>query len=344
MKYVFNGFLFSQRQTGVMRYAKEIIRVIDSICEQDEFELVVPIYAKAVPILSKIKVVKYGSTKGNLWEQIDFYKYLRKNGYESINFNNTMPLLKPGIIVIHDVAYKVHPEFANSLHGRISNLYHRLIFRVASKKSKQIVTVSHFSKIQLVENYHIKPNRIKVISNAWQHFNQINCDDTVLTKNHLENKYYFSLGSLSKMKNTRWIFEVAKNNPNTTFVVSGAMPQNSSIALEDMRNVIITGYISDEEIKSLMVNCKAFIYPSIYDGFGIPPMEALSQGARVICSLAACLPEIYRNSVNYIDPYETNVDLDSLLTRGVDAASVILNDYSWEKSGREFYKMIKEQK
>ena len=106
-------------------------------------------------------------------------------------------------------------------------------------------------------------------------------------------------------------------------------------------NVIFTGYISDEQIKTLMRNCKAFIYPSLYDGFGLPPLEALSQGAQVICSNAACLTEVYGNSVHYIDPYDADVDLNSLLDKYVDTPEAVLNKYSWEKSARELYDLLK---
>ena len=69
-------------------------------------------------------------------------------------------------------------------------------------------------------------------------------------------------------------------------------------------------------------------------------MEALSQGAQVICSNAACLPEVYGNSVHYIDPYDSNVDLDAILACPVDRAEIVLNKYSWEKSARTLYALL----
>ncbi|MDO4808543.1 MAG: glycosyltransferase family 1 protein [Eubacteriales bacterium] len=343
VKYAFNGFLFSQRQTGVMRFAKEILKEIDSICQSGEFVLVVPKYASHVPELKNIRVERYGSTKGSLWEQTDFFMYLTKFGCDSVNFNNTMPLLKPGVIVIHDLAYVQHPEYFDSLYGKISILYHRLIFSIASKSSKRIVTVSHFTKIQLVEQYKIVPSCIHVIGNAWQHFLDVSEDDEILVKNGLRAKeYYFSLGSVSKMKNTGWIIEEAKKNPNDTFVVSGAMPKNSNVTIQCPKNVIMTGFITDEQIKSLIKNCKAFIYPSLYDGFGIPPLEALSLHAKVICSTAACLPEIFRDSVYYIDPYETDINLDNLLKTKIGEPESTLERFSWQKSAKQFYKLLSE--
>lgn len=342
MKYAFNGYLFSQRQTGVMRFSKEILLGLDKLCKKDEFVLVIPKYAKSAPHLINIKTVKYGLTKGNMWEQKDFVAFLKKYNLDSVNFNNTMPLSRPGIIVIHDIAYKIHPEFSSSIHGKVSNLYHRMIFRRAVNSNKPIITVTYFSKYQIIDEYKIDPNRITVIGNAWQHINNYGYDDSVIEKNSLKTgQYYFSLGSLSKMKNTKWFIEVAKKNPAATFVLSGAQANNTSENFEMPSNVIKTGFVSDEQVKSLIRDCKAFIYPSIYDGFGIPPLEALSQGAQVICSNAACLPEVYRNCVHYIDPYNTNIDIDKLLNEPIDDAQEVLGRYSWEKSSEEFYRILR---
>lgn len=345
MVYAFNGFLFSQRQTGVMRFAKELLQEIDKICKKNEFKLVVPEYARSVPKLKNIKIVYYGKTNGNFWEQKDFVRYLKKYNLESVNFNNTMPILKPGIIVIHDIAYKLHPEFGSSVHGRMSNIYHRIIFNRVAKSNCKIITVSNFSKLQLIDFYKINPGRIYVIGNAWQHFIDIGTDESILDEFKLvPKKYYMSLGSLSKMKNTKWFIEAARKNPQKIFVLAGAKALNLGEYFNMPENIISVGYVTDEKIKSLIQNCKAFIYPSIYDGFGIPPLEALSQGVQVICSYAACLPEIYRNCVHYIDPYDTDIDIDKLIQEPVDDASEVLNRYSWEKSAQKMYKILKYDK
>ena len=98
---------------------------------------------------------------------------------------------------------------------------------------------------------------------------------------------------------------------------------------------------SDGEIRSLMANCKAFILPSIYEGFGIPPMEALAENAQIIVSNTSCLPEIYSKSAHYIDPYQLeNIDLDKILAEHVEDPEAVLNKYSWEKSAKTLYSLI----
>ena len=102
------------------------------------------------------------------------------------------------------------------------------------------------------------------------------------------------------------------------------------------------GFVSDEEMKTLMANCKAFIHPALYEGFGITPMEAMSVGAELIISNAACLPEIYGKSSHYIDPHNSDVDLDKLLSEPVESADKVLNNYSWEKFAKKFYNELME--
>ena len=86
---------------------------------------------------------------------------------------------------------------------------------------------------------------------------------------------------------------------------------------------------------------KAFILPSYYEGFGIPPLEALSCGAKIIVSNAACLPEIYGNFAYYIDPNNTNIDLKELLKKNVECPDFLLKKYTYSNAANVFYELLK---
>ena len=106
-------------------------------------------------------------------------------------------------------------------------------------------------------------------------------------------------------------------------------------------NIFFTGYISDSQVKALMKGCRAFIHPAVYEGFGIPPLEAMSCGAQVIASNATCLPELYEDAVHYIDPHDYNVDLESLLQEPVAPPDEILEKFSWEKEAKKLLEILR---
>ncbi len=108
-------------------------------------------------------------------------------------------------------------------------------------------------------------------------------------------------------------------------------------------NLLFTGYLTDGEVKSLMTHCRAFIHPAIYEGFGIPPLEAMSCGAEVIVSTATCLPEIYGKAAHYIDPYNYEVDLENLLKEPVAPRDAVLERFDWQREAEKLLRLLREQ-
>jgi glycosyltransferase involved in cell wall biosynthesis len=124
-------------------------------------------------------------------------------------------------------------------------------------------------------------------------------------------KYLFAVGSMNPNKNFRALLEAIKllNLGDCKFVISGGI--NSKIfqsqAIEDIpKSVIFTGYVSDDELNSLYANALCFVFPSIYEGFGFPPLEAMSVGCPVIVSNAASLPEVCSDAALYCNPYDVS--------------------------------------
>lgn len=339
-KIVFNGQFLARRMTGQERFAYETIVELDKLVGKDKIELVVPPNAHNIPLLQNIKVVETGRLKGIIWEQISLGIYTIKKKAISLNLCSVMPIIKPGIICIHDLSYKVNPQYCKNLYGKLSQVWHKIFYHLAWAFSPIIYTVSNYSKQQMIDIYKVKPEKIHVIENGWQHFRTVVEDDGIFQKNtRLErNKYFFMLGSLSPNKNLEWIFEVAKKNPNEVFAVAGnIVSYGDDYKDRNLKNVELLGFVSDEEVKALMKNCKAFIFPSKFEGFGIPPLEALSVGAKIIVSNASCLPEIYGNAAVYIDPYDTNVNLNELLSKTTSGEKEVLEKYSFKHSAEKIY-------
>jgi len=341
-----NGYFLCRRLTGIERYAYEITSRLDKLCKPDEIAIIIPADAVNIPKYENIRIIRYGKTIQHvLWQMITLQWFLvTHRKYTVLEFGNTALPFAPGIVFLHDIYCEYFPEDFITLKDKVIRLYNKLQYRLIAKKAKKIATVSYFTRNQIVENYHVNADRITVIYSSWNHFRNIAADYSVLNDfSALSKPFYFSLGSLSKRKNIRWIIEYARKNADSVFAISGvSLPTTKADELDNSipHNIILLGYLDDSKVKALMTQCKAFILPSYYEGFGLTPLEALSCGAQIIIAKAASLPEIYGNTAHYIDPFNTDVELDALLCEPVEKPDAILAKYSYDTSARMVYNLI----
>jgi glycosyltransferase involved in cell wall biosynthesis len=347
-KILINGYFFCRTLTGIERYAYEITSRLDKICGKDEIAIIVPADADNVPNYVNLHIIRHGKTIQHiLWQMFTLQWFLiTHRQYTILDFGNTALPLAPGIVFLHDIYCEFFPEDFTEFRDKLVRIYNRWQYRLISKQSKHIVTVSEFSKNQIIQYCKAKPEKISVIYNSWFHFKNITADYSVFNDSPILLKpFYFSLGSLSKRKNIKWLIEYAKKHPNFVFAISGiSQPTARADELDDSitANIILLGYLDDPKVKALMTKCKAFIMPSYYEGFGIPPLEALSCNAQIIIAKAASLPEIYGKTAHYIDPFNTDVDLDALLSEPVEKPDAVLAKYSFDTSAEKVYNLIKE--
>lgn len=345
MKYkcaVINGKFCSQTVTGVQRYARETVSALDEIVTPDmEIILAVNKRAKDLPKLHNIKTTTVGRLSGVLWEQLSLPFFVLKRKALCINLCNMAPVITPHITAIHDVSYKVNKKFFSKKFV----LWYNFIFDLIINRITQILTVSEFSKKEICRAYKKNFDNITVTCNGWQHMEKIPENDSALEKYGLQkDKFYFAMSSLAPNKNFRWIALSARNNSEYTFAVSGKVNKKVFGDIFDFEvpdNLKFLGYVSDEEAKSLMRGCKAFLFPTFYEGFGIPPLEALSLGTKAVVSEASCMREIFGNSVYYINPDDPDVDLDRLMETPVENAEKLLKIYDWKNSAQIIYNIIK---
>lgn len=152
-----------------------------------------------------------------------------------------------------------------------------------------------------------------------------------------KDSYFFSMCSLEPNKNFKWIAETAKENPDRIFAVAGSINKDvfaDGLGFECPENMRLLGYVSDEEAKTLMRDCSAFLFPTFYEGFGIPPLEALSAGAKnVVVSDTEDMHEVFGDAVSYVDPNQVCSTFAERAAKNKKMKGT-LSRYSWYTSAR----------
>ena len=347
MKKVYiNGRFLTQNITGVQRCAVEFTKVLDRYLDDETFknkykiELLAPHNIKQKMELKNISIKKIGILKGHLWEQFELPFYA-KDGF-LFNFCNCAPLIKTNqVVTIHDTAVVSVPD-AYSLPFK---LWYKFMFRILGFRLNNIFTDSYFSKRELNKHFNIREDKISVIYCGINHILKIKPDESIFDKFNInKGNYVLGVSSLNPAKNFQLILKAAQKLPDFNFVIAGG--NNSSVfnsrGLEIPNNVKFIGYVSDEELVALYKYAYCFVFPSLYEGFGIPPLEAMSFGCPAILSNIDVLKEIAQDSVLYCDTENPEVlanqirKKDTLVNlRGSNKQKAILSKYTWEKAVKQ---------
>lgn len=314
-----------------------------------ELNIVIPNDYKIVnsyPSSDNVKIVRYGKqtdTYSRLWEQISLKKYAKKSKMPLLCTGNISPIYKTSYMVLHDATIHEKNEFKQSFWFRLK---HNIFDRIFLYKCKQLFTVSDYSKDRIVHFFpklktmHKEPI---VLCNGYEHLFEIKEEKI----ENLQDEFYFAVGSLNTNKNFKYIIELAKHNPNKRFVIAGGAVEKWSkkeLEAEKLLNCDFVGYVSDEQLKWLYSHCKGFILPSLYEGFGIPPLEALACGCEnIYLSNIEVFREIYSGVATFFNPkdYVNTVKLDDCNIKQEDIERV-LNKYTWDNAADIIYKKIKE--
>ncbi|HCT4435984.1 TPA: glycosyltransferase family 4 protein [Klebsiella aerogenes] len=345
-----NGRFLTQKLTGVQRFAYEMSLRLSKL-RHDVVVLVPDMSAidKSYNISSfSIKEIKGG--RGHFWEQFTLPLFLKKQkDCVLVNLCNSGPLFfKRQIVTQHDITYIRYPE-SFSFGFR---LLYSLFTPVLLKNSKLIVTVSDFSKSELLNYYNCDASKIHIIPNAVSNV-FFKPDDSMVRVNEIcESDYFLTVSSVNHHKNIHGLIETvlsADLNINLKIIGDRNTVFNCVNIKTDDPRIDFLGRVPDEELIALYRGAKAFIFPSYYEGFGIPPLEAQSCSCPVISSNRASLKETLGDSVLYFDPdskYElikaiiklnNNADERNLL---IDKGKSNVERYSWERSAEKLNILI----
>ena len=296
-----NGRFLTKPLTGISRYAYELT------CELVRSGVKVTIICPKQDIrpeydVKGLNIVKFGFGRSHIWEQISLpLFFINRKDFMLVCFSGLGPIIIFNkIITIHDLAFLENPSWFSKTYV----LIYKLLTPLSVKTSKRILTVSYFSKQEIINKLGVKEDSISVIYNAVNISQEEQGD--ILKK--VPGKYVLAVSSIDPRKNYARLTQALSLLPNCNLVVVGGVSHifNHVKMSQSLNNVYSLGRVTDEELTTLYKNATAFIYPSLYEGFGIPPIEAMVYGCPVVVSDISVLHEVCGDAALYVDPYNIN--------------------------------------
>jgi glycosyltransferase involved in cell wall biosynthesis len=304
---IINGRFLSQTVTGVQRYGTELLRALDTLLTKQSrldtsFTVLIPPVPIELPELNSIKVRRIGGLQGHAWEQLELPLYTRNRVL--LNLCNTGPIVKRDqIVVIHDAAVFEMPH----TFSREFRLWYRLLLPRLGKVARHVVTVSDFSRRELIRHCGISEEKLTVIHESGEHLLRQQPDEGIIEKHDLARRpFVFAVSSLNPSKNFGALVRAAEELNNNGFdlvVAGGANPKVFRRSQSSpSHRIVYLGYVTEGELRALYERAACFVYPSLYEGFGLPPLEAMACGCPVIASHASSIPEVCGAAALYCDP------------------------------------------
>jgi glycosyltransferase involved in cell wall biosynthesis len=351
--------LYGRYSRGIGRYAQELIRHLEKLDASHEY--VVFMNAEGASELNfknkKWKKVVVDIPWYSFSEQFKLPKAIKKENIDVMHFPHyNVPLFfnKPLIVTIHDLLLHRHPtsnaSTRNKIFFYIKYLAYRIVFRHSIRRAGKIIAVSHFTKKEILSFYPSCSNTIEVI------YEGVNLPASKMHTSVVQNQLLY-VGALYPHKMIKeaiiTIYPLLVSH-NATLVLVGRedyFHKKLKLFLEKLSysRVVFKGEVSDSELESLYDESKALLYPSVYEGFGLPPLEALVSGCPVIAFESEAVKEV---SGKYIKLYKKDVELKTLIDEVLNYEKNVVTDsvfrelnqkYSWQdmaKNTESLYNIV----
>lgn len=363
----------TKKKAGIGTYCYKIIEYINKVDDKNNYFL---FSNKKIVIDFKLKanwsICEGKSRIGTFWLYFKLPKTLKENKIDV--FWGTQHCLPKRnkytknikyILTIHDIAIE-KMKYIGSLYNTIIQ---KLILKKSCKNADRIIAVSKSTKKDLKELLEIEENKIEVIYEGIEQKEQkkqLNkkIEEEIKDKYNIEDKdYIFFLSTIEPRKNLITAIKAyerirEKNkSSNLKFIISGGKGWKTTETLNAIKNskfaenIILTGYISNEEKEYFFKHCVAFVYPSLYEGFGIPVLEAMKNGAIVITSNISSLPEVGGNVALYLNKLTDEEELSNLIQKCINLNEKERNEiikkgyenikrFSWEDCANKTLKLL----
>jgi glycosyltransferase involved in cell wall biosynthesis len=274
------------------------------------------------------------------------------------NFNVSLNRKYPFVVTIHDLIYLKYPGACPNLLARV---YAAFMIGYACRQARLIITDSQYSKQDLMNTIHVPESKIRVIYPAVDSkYQPVSNPRSQLAKYNLPEKYILYVGNHEKRKNIPSLiaaFSKSQAAKEYKLVITGKRDLRRKEIAQAMINyqvegrVHFTGYLMEEDLPALYTQAGLLAFPSSYEGFGLPVLEAMGCGTPVICSKSTSLPEVSGDAAVIIDPADTTgfaKAIDTILTdqglgqqlreKGFQRA----RQFTWESTVKEHIKVYQE--
>lgn len=364
MRIGIDGMSLAQPRTGVGTYTFELARALAAATPDDQFELVSPLPFEP-SVLAGIQPANLRCiyTKPNVlqrrWWTIGLPSYMRSHPFELFHGTNyEVPLRAqcPTVVTIHDLSLLLH----SSTHEARAVRRARLLMPLMARRAKLIITPSELIKNEVCEHLRIPSRKVFATPLAPRaHFQPMSLAQTVEARKRLNvaDEFLLFVGTIEPRKNLSVLVNALEEVWRTTslrpqLVVAGKVGWKADDLLaqlqgsSDADRVRLIGFVSDNDLRALYSSCRAFIYPSVYEGFGLPPLEAMACGAPVIASRVPSIKESVARVISATDFRELARTIVELLTdeQARQALSISgrahAQEFSWQRTAaltREVY-------
>lgn len=337
-----NARFLTQEITGVQRVGLEISKYFQAVYGEDVIFLC-PSNDNIIGKYPDLNIKRIGFFSGYIWEQIELPIYLLiRRAKVLVNFCNTAPILfTKNIVVIHDMAIKHNKNWFS---WKFIFIY-KILFYFNIKKAKMIITDSYFSKNEILKYYPSTiSSKIKVIYLA--SFINVN------KKDNIRGNYFLAVNSISPRKNIKVIIDAFKILDSNDYVVKVVGGTNNKVfgkeTIRNNSNIQFLGKVDDDEMIELIMKSNALINSSLYEGFGLPPLEAMSLAKPCIISRIPVHEELYKDVAIFFNPNDSielsekikNLSLDQNYQTICDKSYKLSQKFSWKKTAFEYIETV----
>lgn len=354
----------AQPRTGVGTYTFELARALAAGTPRDEFELISPLpFAETVPADPRPANLELIYSRPNLfqrrWWTVGLPAYLKRNPaalFHGTNYEVPLRAQCPTVVTIHDLSLLLH----SSTHEARAVRRAGLLMPLMARRTNLIITPSELIKREVCKHLKVAPDKVFVTPLAPRGtFKPMPTAETLPVRRRLqiEDQFLLFVGTIEPRKNLSTLLQAMEEIARSTdlrpqLVVAGRVGWKADEVLGQLKRsplvdrVRLPGFVPDEDLRALYSSCCAFIYPSIYEGFGLPPLEAMACGAPVIASRVPSIKESVARIISATDSKGLARNVIELLRdeQARQALSLLglkhAQEFSWQRTAtltREVY-------